>query len=263
MISLDAPEDLDVFGRWLDTIEARFSIQIDDSRQQAFKAALERFADSLDLTLEGLESRSRLGLMETEQWAMVLHLATNHETRFFRSPAATKTIVELCKGILAPKVLSVGCSSGEEPYSISSALLDAGHPTFRIHGTDVSSVCIATAREGLYPQHPNVGNLAAAATRDGKMRFHRFVRDMVTFEQHNILQDRPVELAAPDIVITQNMLIYYRAQTRYQILNRLSSMLTPGGHLITAPGETLNWECQGMTRIPYSNPNVFQRSVDV
>lgn len=262
MTRLDDPAELDTFGRWLETIEARFSIQIDESRQDALKGALERLAESMGSDLEDLDHKRKAGLLTAETWAMVLHLATNHETRFFRSLPATQRIVEICRSITAPKILSVGCSTGEEPYSIASSLLDAGHPTFRVHGTDVSSVCISFAREGLYPRHPNVGTVAAAPTRNDKMRFHRFVREMVTFEEHNILQDRPVLLVNPDIIITQNMLIYYRTETRYEILNRLAAMLPLGGHLITGPGETLNWSCPGIARIPNSNPNVFQRSVD-
>lgn len=263
MTSLDAPAELDIFDRWLVTIEARFSIQIDANRQDAFKSALTRFVESIGMDLESLDERRKSGRVDADIWSTLLHLATNHETRFFRSLPATERIVNLCEGITSPRILSVGCSTGEEPFSIASALLDAGHPTFRVHGTDVSSVCINTANEGLYPRHAGVGLLAAAPTRGDKMRFHRFVRDMVTFEEHNILQDRPVQLANPHIVITQNMLIYYRTDTRYEILDRLSAMLVPGGHLITSPGETLNWSNPSMTRIPNSNPNVFQRSVDV
>ncbi|EKT4529922.1 CheR family methyltransferase [Pseudomonas asiatica] len=263
MESLDDPEDLDIFARWLEIIEARFSIQIDESRQEAFRHALLRHVESQGMNLWTLNDRRKSGQVGEDTWAMILHLATNHETRFFRSLPATQRIVELCKAITAPKILSVGCSTGEEPYSIASALLDAGHPTFRVHGTDVSSVCISTARAGLYPRHPDVGTRAAAPTRGDKMRFHGYVREMVTFEEHNILQDRPVQLSMPHIVITQNMLIYYRPETRYEILDRLASMLAPAGHLITGPGETLNWSNQSMKRIPNSNPNVFQRSVDV
>lgn len=162
MNSLDAPAELDIFDRWLVTIEARFSIQIDANRQAAFKSALKRFVESIGMDLESLDERRKSGLVDVETWSMLLHLATNHETRFFRSLPATERIVKLCEGITSPRILSVGCSSGEEPFSIASALLDAGHPTFRIHGTDVSSMCISTAREGLYPRHHGVGLLAAA-----------------------------------------------------------------------------------------------------
>lgn len=260
MNSFDAISKLTTFDRWLISIEARFSIQIDVTRQKAFRTALESYFSSLGETLESMEMLYRSGLMEIDHWSMILHLATNHETRFFRSMHAIEQIIDICKDLRTPRILSVGCSTGEEPYSIASALLDEGHPTFNIHGTDVSNVCIATAREGLYSSHPRVSHRAAAPVPGQKMRFHAWLRSMVTFEQHNILQDRPVQLSKPNVVITQNMLIYYRQETRFEILDRLSGMLADGGYLITAPAETLNWRAAGMRRTQNNNLNVFVRS---
>ena len=194
---------------------------------------------------------------------MILHLATNHETRFYRSPAALEQIVAIAKSMRVPRILSVGCSSGEEPYSIAMELLKAGLCAFRIHGTDISSLCIETASAGAYLKHPAVTERAAAAIDAKHMRFHAWVRDLVSFEQHNILQDRPIQFPKPSIVITQNMLIYYRPETRFEILRRLAGLLDAGGYLITGPAETLSWTSAGLTRHPHPNLTVFQRPADV
>lgn len=263
MQSLDLSVELTAFEKWLSSIEARFSVQIDESRHGAFKVAIESYFESMKESLDSMEPLARSGLMDAEHWAMILHLATNHETRFFRSQAAINQIVEICTDLRSPKILSVGCSSGEEPYSIASALLDAGHGTFQIHGTDVSSVCIETARTGIYDLHPAITTKAAAPALGRRMRFHAWLRSMVTFEQHNILQNRPVQLSKPNIAITQNMLIYYRLEARYEILNRLAAMLDVGGYLITAAAETQGWSAPGMERVPNKNLNVFVRSEDV
>lgn len=260
MESLDAEVGFTALHEWLASIESRFSIEIDEFRQVAFEHALTGYAEALGESLETLGARARSGLLDSEHWSMILHLATNHETRFFRSPAAIKQIVQICRNLTHPKVLSVGCSTGEEPYSIAAALYAAGHNTFEIHGTDISAVCIKTAKLGIYKQHPNISTLVASLLPDQKMRFHPWVKGMVKFEQHNILQDRPVQLLKPNVVITQNMLIYYREETRYEILNRLSAMLAVGGYLITAPAETLGWRTPAMTRVENSQINVFVRS---
>lgn len=262
MNSLDVDNDVgsNALNEWLASIEARFSVGMESYRQDAFKDALTRFAESLGESLDSLAEIARQGRLEPDHWAMVLHLATNHETKFFRSPAAIEQILEICRGMNKPKVLSVGCSSGEEPFSIAAAMLAAGHGCFEIHGTDISAVCIKTAKLGVYKQHPEISAMAAAAIPTQKMRFHAWVRAMVTFEQHNILHERPVQMHRPDIVITQNMLIYYREETRYEILNRLASMLDIGGHLITAPAETLGWTSTAMTRVQNNQLNVFVRS---
>ncbi|MHC5195150.1 CheR family methyltransferase [Pseudomonas frederiksbergensis] len=260
MEDLDAEVSFSALREWLASIESRFSIEIDDCRQGAFENALTGYSESLGESLKTLLSRAKSGLLDSEHWSMILHLATNHETRFFRSPAAIQQIVQICKNISHPKILSVGCSTGEEPYSIAAALYAAGHNTFDIHGTDISALCIKTAKLGIYRQHPNISSLVACPLPEQRMRFHPWVKGLVKFEQHNILQDRPVQLLKPNVVITQNMLIYYREETRYEILNRLASMLAVGGYLITAPAETLGWRTPAMTRVQNSQINVFVRS---
>jgi chemotaxis methyl-accepting protein methylase len=262
MTSLDVENDVrsKALNEWLASIEARFSVQIQSFRQDAFEEALTRYAASIGESLGSLAEQARKGMLEQDHWSMVLHLATNHETKFFRSPAAIQQILNIFRGTKKPKLLSVGCSTGEEPYSIATALLSAGHGCFEIHGTDISAVCIKTAKLGIYKQHPEITSLAAAAMPSQKMRFHAWVRAMVTFEHHNILHERPVQMHRPNVIITQNMLIYYREQTRYEILDRLASMLDIGGYLITAPAETLNWCSTAMTRVQNSQLNVFVRS---
>ena len=95
------------------------------------------------------------------------------------------------------------------------------------------------------------------------MSFHAWVRGLVTFQQHNILQDRPIELTKPNVVLTQNMLIYYRPATRYEILDRLANLLDAGGFLITGPAETISWPGAGLIRHSHSHLTVFQRPADV
>lgn len=260
-LALDAVDDS--LNRWLLTLEARFSIEIEQDRHEGFKRSLKHFAAGRGVSVDDLYSQLLSDEGSHDVANMILHLATNHETRFFRSPSVTAKIVELCRSLGAPRILSVGCSTGEEPYSIAAALLEAGYANFRVHGTDVSPLCIRTARKGIYPHHSGISQRAAAKNTSGQMRFHRFVRGMVSFEQHNIMHSRPIGFTSPNIIVTQNMLIYYRAEARIAILDRLASLLVPGGFLITGPHETLNWSYPGMTRTRDSFTNEFQRSLDV
>lgn len=263
MDSVEPMGDQQTFSSWLTIIEARFSIQIDALLHVALQSALQNYASTLGCTLGELEVRARESRLQPEHWGMILHLATNHETRFYRSPAALKLIVDITHELKSPRILSVGCSTGEEPYSIAVELLKAGSCSFRIHGTDISPLCIETAKAGRYPKHEAVTQIAAASVDTGHMRFHAWVREMITFEQHNILLDRPIEFTKPNIVLTQNMLIYYRPETRFGILNRLANLLDPGGYLITGPAETLSWSGHGLIRHLHPNLTVFQRAADV
>lgn len=260
-LALDAVDDS--LLRWLLTLEARFSIEIEQARHEGFKRSIQHFAATRGVTVTDLHAQLVAEEVTQDIANMILHLATNHETRFFRSPSVTARIVELCRSIGTPRILSVGCSTGEEPYSIAAALLEAGYANFRVHGTDVSPLCIRTARKGVYPDHNGVSPRAAVKNTSGQLRFHRFVRGMVSFEEHNIMHARPIGFTAPNIIVTQNMLIYYRPEARIAILNRLTSLLAPGGFLITGPHETLNWTHRDMTRTRDSFTNEFQRSLDV
>ena len=258
MNSFGAIAQRDTFARWIEIIESRFSIQIDAIRYDALQAALEQYANGIGLSLDALLQSAELNALQADNWTMILHLATNHETRFFRSPASLELITAIAKTTRSPRILSVGCSSGEEPYSIAVELLKAGICAFRIHGTDVSALCIETAQAGVYPRHDAVPSRAASNNRT-HMNFHAWVRGLVTFEQHNILMDRPIDFDKPSIVLTQNMLIYYRPATRYEILDRLANLLDVGGYLITGPAETISWPGAGMIRHPHSHLTVFQR----
>lgn len=240
-------------------LEARFSIQVNPERLEAFQFAVQSFACERFGDIAAMVHDIKSGLSDPALWAQILHVATNHETRFFRHPPSLDMVIQSCRGKSIPKILSVGCSSGEEPYSIATALLRDGHPAFKVVGVDISVRCIETARQGIYRAHPKLDADVAAQIGNGKARIHSWIRDMVDFEVHNILSSTPLPITNPDVIITQNMLIYYRTETRHEILSRLALELPSGGVLIAGPAEDAGWKVSGMSRIPYSNASVFKK----
>lgn len=240
-------------------IEDRFSIQINADRLDAFHFAVKSSACERFESVESLVASIKAGLVDAGTWSQILHVATNHETKFFRHPPTIELIIEFCRGKTVPKILSVGCSTGEEPYSIAAALLRNGHPSFDILGIDISAPCIETGKAGIYQSHPKLSSDVAVSIGSGRARFHSWIRDMVRFNVHNILSDAPIAMRAPDVVITQNMLIYYRAETRHIILNRLAMQLPRGGYLIAGPAEDAGWKCEGMTRTVHTHAAVFRK----
>ncbi|MNR63953.1 CheR methyltransferase, SAM binding domain [compost metagenome] len=68
-----------------------------------------------------------------------------------------------------------------------------------------------------------------------------------------------MNFTAPDVIITQNMLIYYRVETRHLILQKLAAMLPIGGYLLTGPAEDGNWNPLGLKRLPNHLLNLFVR----
>lgn len=244
---------------WIDLLFMRFKIEVAQERQPALFRALESFATSQNETIKSLYHLADNRQLQQSAWTQIIHLATNHETRFYRNPAVAQLVAELARQFPRPRILSVGCSTGEEPYTLAVELAQQGLPNFQIHGTDVSELCIDIAQSGIYRTNSSIHERFAGRIEGGQRMRFGWIRDFVTFEQHNILGERPVNFASPNIIITQNMLIYYRSKTRMRILDRLSCLLPDGGYLITAPAEEANWTTPGFERLRSFAAPVFRK----
>jgi chemotaxis protein methyltransferase CheR len=138
-------------------------------------------------------------------------------------------------------VWSAGCSSGEEPYSVAIALLEAGRQGRgdRILATDVSERLLAAARRGTYGAWSlrRLPPALAARYLPGREE-HRVaeeVRALVEFRRHNLVADpAPGEF---DVVLCRNVLIYFDGPIAAQVLLRLVEAVRPGGLLVVGPVE--------------------------
>lgn len=246
-------------GAWIDLLYTRFKIEVAEARQPALFRALESYANEHAETALSLYGRASARRLSRAMWAQIIHLATNHETRFYRNPSVIEMVGKLAREFTRPRILSVGCSTGEEPYSIAVELSKQGLPNFHVHATDVSDPCIETGESGVYRSNDAIPERFASRFDCGqKMRFG-WIKEFVTFEQHNILGERPISFNAPNIIITQNMLIYYRDKTRKRILDQLSCLLADGGYLITAAAEEANWNSMGFERLHSLAATVFRK----
>ncbi len=251
---------LDDQQAWIDLLYTRFKIEVAPERQPALFRALESYASAINETVESLLMRANKRQLPSAAWAQIIHLATNHETRFYRNPSVIQLVATLAKEFPRPRILSVGCSTGEEPYSMAVELGLQGFANFQIHGTDVSEPCIHAAKAGVYKANDSISDRYAPRIEGSKsMRFVGWLKEFVTFEQHNILGERPINFAQPNIIVTQHMLIYYRAKTRYRILDTLSCMLADGGYLITASAEEAQWKAEGFERLNALPATVFRK----
>ncbi|MFL1449322.1 CheR family methyltransferase [Pseudomonas tritici] len=252
---------LDHHEAWIDLLYTRFKIEVAQDRQPALFRMLGAYASKSSETLATLLSRAQRRQIAQEMWADIIHMATNHETRFYRNPAVVALVVNVAREFPRPRILSVGCSTGEEPYSLATELAAQGFANYHVHGTDVSAPCIETARAGLYKANEAIPEQYGRRVGDGSwMRFYEWFKDFVTFEQHNILGERPIDFPSPNVILTQNMLIYYRTETRIRILDSLSCMLPEGGYLITAAAEEAQWKPVGFERIHNLAATVFRKT---
>ncbi|MFP5505230.1 MAG: CheR family methyltransferase [Gammaproteobacteria bacterium] len=146
----------------------------------------------------------------------------------------------------ALRILSVPCSTGEEPYTIVMTLLDAGLKSgeFSVDAVDISEPNLQRARAGVYREHSFRGEDLAyrdryfARAEDGYL-LNAEVRGQVGFHHANLLAPGFFGSAEPyDVVFCRNLLIYFDRDTQAQALRVLERLLQPQGLLFLGHAES-------------------------
>ena len=173
------------------------------------------------------------------------------ETWFFRDDEAfaalarfaTEWLQRNASGTL--RLLSLPCSTGEEPYSMAMTLLDAGAPAsrFRIDAMDISERALGRARHAVYGRNSFRGRQSPhrmrhfTDTAEGR-QLRPDVSVQVAFRKGNVLD--PSSLPAPaeyDVVFCRNLLIYFDRETQARAVAALSRLLKPGGLIFVGSSE--------------------------
>jgi len=174
------------------------------------------------------------------------------ETWFFRYPESFTALVGLAHKRLAElagerplRLLSLPCSTGEEPYSLAMALLDSGmSPTaFHIDGIDISPNSVAKGVQGVYGRNSFRGSELAFRER----HFHEFddghllderVRAQVSLTVGNVLDPALSSRNGDyDFVFCRNLLIYFDVPTQQRVFEVLKRLTHAQGVLFIGPAE--------------------------
>ena len=143
------------------------------------------------------------------------------------------------------RILSSPCSTGEEPYSIVMALLDAGlaPERFAVEAVDISDVALAKARRGLYNRNSFRGPAQEyrekyfSKTPEG-WQLDESVRSQVQFRQVNVFDPAFARKESRfDVIFCRNMMIYFDEAARSRLMGQLGEMLSPGGRLFLGHAE--------------------------
>jgi chemotaxis protein methyltransferase WspC len=199
------------------------------------------------------------------------------ETWFFRYPESFATLGKLARKRLgelnnmrALRILSLPCSTGEEPYSIAMALLDAGLKPhqFKVDGMDVSPLSVEKARRALYGKNSFRGqdldfrDRHFTAEQEGH-RVNDDVREQVRLQVGNVLD--PTLLASEpafDFVFCRNLLIYFDQPTQKQVFEVLKRLTHFDGVLFIGPAEGSLLGRLGMRSIGIPQSFAFSRHSD-
>src|SRR5262249_51536192 len=142
-------------------------------------------------------------------------------------------------------ILSAPCSTGEEPYSLAMALLDAPVPRsqFTIDAVDLSVRALDRAKQAIYGKNSFRGKAVAfrdrhfAQTGD-VFKLHDAIHECVSFYQGNLLEEKFLVNHKPyDFIFCRNLLIYFDRATQKLALRKLHQLLSPSGVLFVGPAE--------------------------
>lgn len=224
------------------------------------------------------------GRAADEYWQCLQHSAQEQqalieavivpETWFFRYPESFATLARLAikrlaeiKHLRALRILSLPCSTGEEPYSIAMALLDAGlgPHQFKVDALDVSPLSIERARQALYGRNSFRGadlgfrERYFSAEAEG-YRLSERVSEQVRLQVGNLLDPTLLVNEAPyDFVFCRNLLIYFDQPTQQQVFEVFKRLTHQDGVLFIGPAEGSLLGRLGMRSIGIAQSFAFSR----
>ncbi len=194
-------------------------------------------------------------LREPQTFSTILDVLTVRVTDMFRDPAFYRALKTLVVPVLRTyprlKIWHSGCASGEEVYATAIVLSEAGlYDRAQIYATDMSSVAVAQAREGVYPESmfdEFARNYREAA---GEQDFSRYwsraygsisivpaLKRNVHVFQHDLVSD--YSLGEMQLIFCRNVLIYFGDELRQRVFQLFADGLLRSGFLCLGASEAL------------------------
>lgn len=210
--------------------------------------------------------RSQVG----DLWDQFKDEITTHKTNFFREIHHFNFIQKKIDWIFSmnPRILrngemrlwSAGCSTGEEPYTLSMILNESLPPTVapKILGTDISKDVLSKAIKGLFPTQVRSDidgfYLMKYFERVGEQyRIKNEARKGVSFRLFNLMESFPFKKGF-DIIFCRNVMIYFDAKTQESLFEKFFQALHVGGLLFVGHSESL---INRKHRFQYIQPTVY------
>ena len=256
----------------LDHVYSHAGIVLEGDKHYLFECRLAPIVRQL-----GLESIDDLCVLiqssrQPEVGHQVVEAMTTNETYFFRDPSHYDAI----RTVLLPRLIkergdtkklrfwSAASSTGQEAYSLAMLLLEEGLSDWNIQilGTDFSSQALERARSGKYQQIEVNRGLPAALLikhfrRSGTVwQLSEQVRRMVSFETIDLRKSMRA-LGPFDLVFCRNVMIYFDAETKMNILKELHGTLFRGGWLLLGGIETAFGIDEYFERLTVGNAIVY------
>jgi chemotaxis protein methyltransferase CheR len=240
-----------------DLIEERFGLTFNGIRQDILESRLRPRLRELHLTsIRDYYQYLRFHPDREGEFARLPAMVTNNETYFFRETHQFDLLVQHVIPERRPalrgrplRFLSAGCSSGEEPYSLSIALHDAGLPlagvSWEIDACDLNPERVARAQEALYAE-----TSLRACDADARRRYftaepagfrlkEKYRRGVRCFHANLLAPNGALGWAVYDAILCRNLLIYFSDEAFANLIGLFARSLVPGGYLFLGHSESL------------------------
>jgi len=251
--------DLD-FEQFRVFLEKTCGILLGSNKQYLVSSRLNKLMEQQGIKTLGdlvrkIQAQPRSGLRE-----LVVDAMTTNETLWFRDTYP----FEVLKSRVLPEMLKTGagqrlriwsaaCSSGQEPYSLSMSIdeYERSNPSqaktgVQIVATELSGAMLAACKAAEYDSLAIARGLSSDRLQryfdvkaPGRWAVKPAIRSRVEFRVQNLL-DSYAALGKFDIVFCRNVLIYFSADVKKDILKRIHATLRPGGYLFLGASEALN-----------------------
>lgn len=190
----------------------------------------------------------------------VIDKITTNETHFFRDRDVIRALIEqiipewMKRKNIQPftataerlDIWSAGCSSGQEPYSITMSIYERW-PGFQavVHllATDISNQMLEKARRGFYSNFEIGRGLSEENLKkyfdpaDGGYQLKEHIRNKVSFQYHNLIS--PAHTGQFDVIFCRNVMIYFSEEQKKKVIEKIRNSLKPDGVLILGSAESL------------------------
>ncbi len=187
---------------------------------------------------------------------VAVDLLTTNETYFYREPFqlnafAREILPSLAESLASRRrlrVVSAGCSTGEEAYTLAVLIRDSrlfeGWDV-EVIGSDISRRCLVVARAGAYGEHAFRNPEAEPMRRwfhlrGGKWVIDEAIKRAVRFTRENLLDPEALSsVSRADVIVCRNVMIYFDLPTRRRVLRLFHEKLRDGGWLLLGHSESL------------------------
>lgn len=253
MKRLESPDAVEKFRA---LILGRLGLQFEDSKLGFLGEVIQQRLNETGLDPDAYLHLLEFGNSDIEIAPLAKEL-TVPETYFFRNNDQFRALREVAiPARMAAQaqthklnILSAGCASGEEPYSLAMLTLDLGlDPSWQmsVRAIDINPTALKKAYRGHYSSWAFRETTPEQQKKWFRAEGRDFVvidavRDAVSFEECNLATDN-ADIWRPesyDVIFCRNVLMYFSPEQARKVIGRISKALAPGGYFFLGHAETL------------------------